>query len=98
MSKADRQEEMAEARHNELIATIIGVIGAVVVGVGYILDQITRIGWAGFLPYEYRPYHDVAIGLWTLGGIMLFVAGAVYVYYYEKRQKLLKESKESKGE
>lgn len=93
-----RHEEIAEARHNELIAAIFAVVGIVMLGVGFALNSVTRIGWVWFVPYEYRPYHDVAIWLWAVGGILGVIGVIAGSYYSDKRKKLLKKSGEDKVE
>jgi hypothetical protein len=96
MKKAHRQEAIAEARAYEVIAGIAAIIGVVMVAVGFVLDNITRTGWIGFLPYEYHPYHDVATGLWTSDVIIGFIGAVIATWHHERRKKLLKESEEDK--
>jgi len=83
MKEPNKHERIAEARHNELVAIINGVIGGILVGVGAALVLMTDAGSIGFLVF-------------IIGSIMLVAGLFAQSHHREKRKKLLKETEEDK--
>lgn len=89
------REKIAEARHNEMGASIGGVMGVVILFIGIFVGLITekRYEWRGLTLYEttYHPYVDTAKILAILGIIIGVLSAILVAYYGYQRQKLMKQ-------
>jgi len=88
-------EKAEESRHNETVAYLMFLTGAIffVGGVLMIISRTENPGWFIFFPYNPMPDPTSVLGLaLTFSGIALLVYGVVVgIYYARKRSWYMRE-------
>lgn len=90
-------EEIAEARHEELVGYAIAGLGIAFMILSAVLMSIEerRYDWTGSSPVEVvrRPFLGLAFALVILGVLIMSAGFVIGLYHYYKRLKLMRQLK-----